>query len=202
MKSPVKTTAKLFLSACLCATLPAWSAHSAPNLAAPDFRQAEEWLQEHRLSEDAFIRLSREPGTVVLDVSDGETYRLLHVAGARHLTWQELADADAVGKVLPDRETRILIYENNNYRTVRRRFETHQSMAAEFSEERRSSGENVAVCRALQRHGYRHIYELAPYVRIDRSQLPLVASMTAVELGQPVEFRLLAVPTPTVTFLP
>ena len=156
-----------------------------------DARPAMQWLKAHRLSEEAFVQMSQEPETVILDTSDSETYRLVHVAGARHLTWQELEDAEAVAKVLPDKEARVLIYENNNYRTVRRRFEINQRMAvAESFDDREWSGENIAVYQALSRLGYQHVYELAPYVRIDRSELPLVAHMVSIDLDTPVALSL------------
>lgn len=198
----MKTATTLFRCSCFLAALLVCS--SSPASAAPetDPQPAVAWLQAHRLSEETFIRLSREPGTVVLEVSDGDAYRLLHVVGARHLTRAELEDAEAVSKVLPDKEARVLIYENNNYRTVRRQFETNQALAVEFLDAREWSSENLATYLALLRHGYQRVYELAPYVRIDRSQLPLVANVAPVDLDRAVGLTLLAAPAPTVTFLP
>ena len=43
--------------------------------------------ERRRLSEADFVRMSREPGTVVLDARSREKYDELHVAGAIHLSF-------------------------------------------------------------------------------------------------------------------
>lgn len=161
-----------------------------------DAKPAMDWLKAHRLSEEEFIRAIREPGTVILDASDRKTYKLLHIAGAVHLTGKELESAEAVARILPDKEARILLYENNNYRTVTEQFWRKGSMMSQpySADNREWSSENIEVYQVLYAHGYRHIYELAPYIRVDRSKLPLVASMSSVDLGQPVALSLSVAP--------
>src|SRR5258705_4787152 len=70
--------------------------------------------ESRRLSEDDFIRMSREPGTIVLDARSKEKYDELHVKGARNLSFPDIAIA-SLAQRLPDKNARILIYCNNNF---------------------------------------------------------------------------------------
>ena len=54
-------------------------------------RQAVDHRETHRLSESAFIRLSREPGTVVLDARSRQKYDELHIKGAINLSFPDIA---------------------------------------------------------------------------------------------------------------
>src|SRR4051812_22739746 len=60
-----------------------------------------------RLSEDEFLRMSREPGTIVLDARSREKFDLLHVDGAINLSFPDIT-IRSLGKVVPDRSARIL----------------------------------------------------------------------------------------------
>jgi phage shock protein E len=54
-------------------------------------REAAEHREPRRVSEDEFIRMSREPGTVVLDARSREKYDELHVRGAISLPFPDIA---------------------------------------------------------------------------------------------------------------
>ena len=69
---------------------------------------------ERRVTEAEFIRMSREPGTIVLDARSRDKYDELHVRGAVHLDFADIA-VESLHRLIPDRETRILIYCNNNF---------------------------------------------------------------------------------------
>jgi rhodanese-related sulfurtransferase len=58
--------------------------------------------------------MSREPGTLVLDARSREKYDELHVKGAIHLSFPDIA-IESLKKTSPDKKTRILIYCNNNF---------------------------------------------------------------------------------------
>lgn len=60
------------------------------------------------------MRLSREPGTVVLDARSREKFSELHVKGAINLSFPDIA-VETLAATIPDRDTRILIYCNNNF---------------------------------------------------------------------------------------
>jgi len=71
--------------------------------------EAARYRESHRLSEDEFIRMSREPGTLVLDARSRESYQMLHVKGAINLSFPDIAVA-SLQQTLPDKTARILIY--------------------------------------------------------------------------------------------
>ncbi|HYR35703.1 MAG TPA: rhodanese-like domain-containing protein [Burkholderiales bacterium] len=114
----------------------------------------------HRVSEADFIRMSREPGTVILDARSKEKYDELHVKGAMNLSFPDIAVSTLESAIL-DRGTRILIYCNNNFANADGPFPAKLATASL----------NLSTYIALYNYGYRHVYELAPLIDIGRSQL-------------------------------
>jgi len=121
--------------------------------------------ETHRLSEADFLRLSNEPGTVVLDARSKEKYDLLHVKGALNLNFSDITVAK-LAELLPDKSTRILIYCNNNFVNNERAFPTKMAIASL----------NLSTYIALYSYGYRNVYELAPLLDAGSTQLNLVAT--------------------------
>jgi hypothetical protein len=122
---------------------------------------AAEHRDARRLSEADFLRMSREPGTIVLDARSRESYDQLHVAGAINLSFPDIAVA-SLRRTIPDTETRILIYCNNNFRNAEGPFPTKLP----------SASLNLSTYIALYTYGYRNIYELGPQLDLERSALP------------------------------
>ena len=119
----------------------------------------------HRLSEADFLRLSNEAGSVVLDARSKEKYDLLHVKGAINLNFSDITVA-RLDELLPDKNTRILIYCNNNFVNNERAFPTKMAIASL----------NLSTYIALYSYGYRNVYELAPLLDAGKTKLELVAS--------------------------
>ncbi len=113
-----------------------------------------------RVSEDEFIRMSREPGTVVLDARSREKYDELHVKGAVNLSFPDIATL-TLARVLPDKTTRILIYCNNNFRDA----------PPPFPSKLPSASLNLSTYVALYTYGYRNVYELKPLLDLKTSKL-------------------------------
>lgn len=115
---------------------------------------------QRRVTEDDFIRMSREPGTIVLDARSRERYDILHVKGAVNLSFPDIA-VDSLAALVPDKDTRILIYCNNNFSNAQRPFPT-KAMRASL---------NLSTFIALYTYGYRNVYELGPLVDLADSRL-------------------------------
>ena len=128
-------------------------------------REAAAHRQTRRLSEEDFIRLAREPGTVVLDARSRERYDELHVKGAVNLSFPDIA-VESLAKLLPDRNTRILIYCNNNF----------AGAEGPFPAKLASASLNLATYIALYNYGYRNVYELGPLIDIKNSRLQFETS--------------------------
>src|SRR4051812_21297309 len=69
-------------------------------------REAAKHRATRRLSEADFLRMSREPGTIVLDARSRDKYELLHVRGAISLPFADIA-VESLKTTLPDKSARI-----------------------------------------------------------------------------------------------
>jgi len=58
--------------------------------------------QGRRVSEEEFLRMSREPGTLVLDARSRRKYDELHVAGAVNLSFPDIA-IPTLAETIPDK---------------------------------------------------------------------------------------------------
>jgi rhodanese-like protein len=116
--------------------------------------------ESRRLSESEFIRMAREPGTVVLDARSERLYRLRHIEGAVNLSFPEFT-AETLARMIPSRETRILIYCNNNFVGARESMPTKAAPSAL----------NLSTFVSLHVYGYRNVYELGPALDVNRSRL-------------------------------
>ena len=125
-------------------------------------QEAAAYRESHRVSEAEFLRMSREPGTIVLDARSREKYDLLHIRGAINLSFPDIA-IDSLARTLPDKNARILIYCNNNF--------TNEPAA--FPSKAPNASLNVSTYISLYSYGYRNVFELGPLVDVKRTRLPL-----------------------------
>jgi len=129
--------------------------------------------ESRRLTEDDFIRMSREPGTIILDARSREKYNELHIKGAVNLSFPDIT-VDSLMRNFPDKNTRILIYCNNNFVGAQQAFPTKMAMASL----------NLSTYIALYSYGYRNIYELGPLLNIKTSKLEFVSSTDGSNTGK------------------
>ena len=122
--------------------------------------EAAEHRESHRVSEADFLRMSREPGTIVLDARSAEKFALLHVKGAINLSFPDIT-VDSLKQTIPDKNTRVLIYCNNNFAGAEKPFPTKLP----------SASLNLSTYIALYNYGYKNVYELAPLIDLKASKL-------------------------------
>jgi hypothetical protein len=122
--------------------------------------EAAAYRETHRVAEDEFIRLSRLPGTVILDARSRELYNTLHVKGAINLSFPDIAP-ESLARALPDKSAVILIYCNNNF----------LNSPVAFPTKLPSASLNISTFIALYDYGYRNVYELGPLIDIGASRL-------------------------------
>jgi Rhodanese-like domain len=121
-----------------------------------------------RLTEDEFLKMSAEPGILVLDARSKEKYDLLHVKGAVNLSFPDIT-VESLKKTIPDKETCVLIYCNNNFREAEKPFPSKLPTASL----------NLSTYISLYTYGYRNIYELGPRLDPKQSKLPFESSVAA-----------------------
>ena len=122
--------------------------------------QAAEHRETRRISEADFIRMSREPGTIVLDARSRQRFDELHVKGAINLSFPDIA-VETLQKTIPGKNTRVLIYCNNNFTGAEGPFPTKAP----------SASLNLSTYIALYNYGYRNVYELADTFDLKASKL-------------------------------
>lgn len=120
--------------------------------------------ESRRLTEDEFIRMSAEPGVIVLDARSRQKYEELHIDRAINLSFPDIT-VDSLNQLIPDKNTRILIYCNNNFLGAESAFPTKLAPASL----------NISTYIALYTYGYRNIYELGPLIDINQSKLTFVS---------------------------
>lgn len=121
-----------------------------------------------RLTEDEFIKISRETGVVILDARSRDKFDELHINGAVSLPFPDIT-VDSLARLLPDKKTRILIYCNNNFTGAEQPFPTKMPAASL----------NLSTYVSLYSYGYRNIYELGPLVDVETTKLDLVPTEKA-----------------------
>ena len=127
--------------------------------------EAAKYRESRRLTEAEFIQMSREAGTVVLDARGQEKYNELHIKDAINLSFPDIT-VESLKSTLPDKNTRILIYCNNNFVGAEKAFPSKSSIASL----------NLSTYIALYSYGYRNVYELGPLLDIKTTKLELISS--------------------------
>lgn len=162
-----------------CATAPAIASREPDNPAIdmPGFLESADHAAAHRVdrrvSEADFIRMSREPGTVILDARSAEKFAELHVAGAINLSFPDITIA-SLAQAIPDKSARVLIYCNNNFVNSEQAFPTKMATVAL----------NLSTYVALYSHGYRNVFELGPQLDPATARLPLEGTLAPRAVAQ------------------
>ena len=125
--------------------------------------EAAKHREARRLSEEDFIRMSSEPGTVILDARSKQKFDELHIKGAINLSFPDIA-VESLKQTFPDKNARILIYCNNNFQGAEDAFPTKIKIASL----------NLSTYIALYSYGYMNVYELGPLIDVKNSKLELV----------------------------
>lgn len=127
-------------------------------------QEAAQHREARRLSEQEFQRMSAVAGTIVLDARSSQKYKELHIDGAVNLSFPDIT-VESLAKLIPDKNTRVLIYCNNNFANAERAFPSKLP----------SASLNLSTYIALYNYGYRNIYELAPLIDAGKTSLKLVS---------------------------
>lgn len=127
--------------------------------------EAAEYRESRRLTEEEFIKMSKEPGTIILDARSTEKYNELHIKGAVNLSFPDIT-VESLNATFPDKNTRILIYCNNNFVGAEKPFPTKMAVASL----------NLSTYISLYSYGYKNVYELGPLLDIKTSKLDFVSA--------------------------
>lgn len=132
---------------------------------------------ERMVSYKDFVQMSGEENTVILDTRSTEMYNAKHLKGAIHLDFSDFTQ-ERLAQLIPDTNTRILIYCNNNIANDELYFPTKSLSPREWEKIRLNNLPNgpkeFAVTMALNiptyinlyGYGYRNVYELKDLVSV------------------------------------
>ncbi len=141
---------------------------SNPAIDMPGYLAVAEKAAQHRetrrLTEEEFIRMSREKGTIVLDARSREKFDELHIRGAINLSFPDIA-VETLARLIPDKRTRILIYCNNNFANDEEAFPTKIARASL----------NLSTYIALFSYGYENVYELGPLLDVRHTAIEFLS---------------------------
>lgn len=112
-------------------------------------RDVKEKRKQRLVSAKKFIQMAREPNTIILDARNPNRYALKHIKGAKHLDFTDFT-VDNLAKVIPSKDTRVLIYCNNNF--------VNDSPA--FASKMSPMALNIPTFINLYSYGYKNVYEL------------------------------------------
>jgi len=124
--------------------------------------EAEKHRETHMASLEQFIKWSKEKAVLVLDTRSKKMYDMKHVKGAIHLNFSDFT-ATKLAKIIPSKDTKILIYCNNNLDKDERYFSRKMATLAL----------NIPTFINLYGYGYKNVYELDRLVPAINSPLQL-----------------------------
>ena len=156
-----------------------------------DFKNLVAEVETHRekrlIDLDTFLKMSKEPGVIILDTRSTFRYERIHVKGAKHLSFTDFTQ-DNLGEVIPSFETIILIYCNNNFDGNQMDFASKVAMpitpsgniiTAQFNSQEKPlmMALNIPTYINLYGYGYHNVYELNEFVNINDPHITFEGSI-------------------------
>ena len=117
--------------------------------------------ESHRLTEPQFIAAMADKSAVLLDARTASKFDLRHIRGAVSLPFTDFT-AETLAKIIPTKDTKILIYCNNNF------LGSPISLASKAP----SASLNISTYTSLRAYGYTNIYELGPLLDVSSTAIP------------------------------
>jgi len=168
-----------------------------------DFKGLVADVEAHRASRlidlNTFLKMSREEGVIILDSRSDFRFDRIHLKGAKHLAFTDYTQ-DNLKKVIPNPETKILIYCNNNFDGNQTDFATKafvprpnadKAVATQFAAQAKPlmMALNIPTYINLYGYGYRNVYELHELVIVNDPRIAFegsIAEQKPTPPGQPV----------------
>jgi hypothetical protein len=117
--------------------------------------------ESRRLTEAQFMTMMKEQGVVLLDARSESRYGLRHIQGAVNLPFTEFTE-QSLAAVIPRKDTKVLIYCNNNF----------EGSPVAFASKAPAASLNLSTYTSLKAYGYSKVYELGPLLNISTTKIP------------------------------
>jgi len=156
-----------------------------------DFKNLVAEVESHRVKRlidlDTFLKMSKQPGVIILDTRSTFRYERIHVKGAKHISFTDFTQNN-LAEVIPSFETIILIYCNNNFDGNQTDFASKVAMpitrsgsiiTAQFNlqEKPLMMALNIPTYVNLYGYGYHNVYELNELVNVNDPRINFEGSI-------------------------
>lgn len=131
---------------------------------------------------NSFIKMSREPQTIILDTRSKARFDKMHIKGAIHLNFSDFTQ-ETLANTIPSFNTRILIYCNNNFKQEPlfiENFATKSVSVRPFTKTAltipsidKTLALNIPTYINLFGYGYKNVYELSELLNSNNPLLKL-----------------------------
>ena len=111
--------------------------------------EAREHRSERRITIEEFNAMSKDENTVILDSRSADAFAQIHVQNAININFSDFTE-EKLKVVIPNKETRILIYCNNNF----------ESDKSALRPKAPGLALNIPTFINLYGYGYQNVYEL------------------------------------------
>lgn len=113
------------------------------------------------ISVDDFVKYSQDKNVVILDTRSDSMYQAKHIKGAIHLNFSDFTQEN-LKKLIPDPDTKVLIYCNNNFDKMDDFFPTKMVITEIVEKDIPviTLALNIPTYINLYGYGYRNVYEL------------------------------------------
>jgi len=139
--------------------------------------ELEKKRENHLINLDVFLKMSKEENVVILDSRSDFRFNRKHLKGAIHLDFTDFTQ-DNLLKLIPDSNTKILIYCNNNFNGDPVDFPSKMYVPEKKIETQILSNRkpimlalNIPTHINLYSYGYKNIYELDELVNVNDSRI-------------------------------
>ena len=161
-----------------------------------DFKGLVAAVETHRASRlvdlNTFMKMSKEPGVIILDSRSTFRFDRIHLKGAKHLAFTDFTQ-DNLEKVIPSFESKILIYCNNNFDGNQKDFASKVAVprakpgnaaATQFAAQAKPimMALNIPTYINLYGYGYRNVYELNELVNVNDPRIAFEGSIVEQKL--------------------
>jgi hypothetical protein len=142
-----------------------------------DFKKLVSEVEPHRknrlINLDTFLLMSKEKNVVILDTRSDFRFERKHIKGAIHLAFTDFTQNNLM-QLIPDGNTKILIYCNNNFDDDEIDFASKIALPNSLEPQGQFQAQEKPIMLALNiptyinlyGYGYHNIYELSELVNV------------------------------------
>lgn len=143
--------------------------------------EVKQYRAKRLLPLNQFLAKSKNSKTIILDSRSKEMYDRKHLKGAIHLNFSDYNQI-SLYELIPDKNTTILIYCNNNFIDDQENFASKMAVTPTdlnglpSYRDKISLALNIPTFINLYGYGYRNVYELADLVSVNDKRLEFEGS--------------------------